>query len=178
MLSSEEAAAFLSTLEGGMKEVMRQANWDAVTGEPARRSSTEASEHSITRITLPEVAGRQVSQPLPSLSGIPTEAAFALPSSFSKDIFGSEAPEVDLHLQVHHGPPSVGGHVTRSDLVGMTISRARAASETPVKDLKEPFNLTIPIDTSGMSLSSRMLLAQQVLPCLPLRVVPVYGCLL
>jgi hypothetical protein len=162
MLSSAEAADFLSSLEGGMKEVMRQANWDAMKGEPARRSSTEASEHSIARITLNEVSGAKVSQLLPKLTGIQQEAAFDLPSSFSADVFGTETPEVDLHLQVHHGPPSVGGHVTRSALVGMTVSRARAQSETPVSNLTQPFNLTIPIDQSSMPLSSRMILAQQV----------------
>ena len=161
MLAPEEAAAFLSSLEGGMKEVMRQANWDAISGEPARKSASEASQHTISRTTLSDVSSRKVSQALPSLAGVNSEASFALPDSFSADVFGSESPEVDLHLQAHGGAPSVGGHVVRSALVGLTVSRARAADETPVNNLRQPFNLTIPIDTSSMSLSSRMLLAQQ-----------------
>ncbi len=161
MLSPEEAASFLSSLEGGMNEVMRQANWDAISGEPARKSASEASQHSISRTTLAEVSGTKIMQALPSLTGIASEASFALPRSFSSDVFGSESPEIDLHVQVHGGAPSVGVHVVRSALVGMTVSRAHAAGEIAVNNLTEPFNLTIPIDTSTMSLSSRMLLAQQ-----------------
>ena len=161
LLSSAEAAGFLSSLENGLKEVMRQAIWDAVAGEPPRTSSVEASEHQISRTTLDKVSGTQVSIPMPSLTGITSAAFFSLPATFSTDVFGIETPEVDIHLQVHGGAPSVGSHVVRSALVGMTVSRARSASATPVQNLQQGFNLTIPIDTVQMSMSSRMLLAQQ-----------------
>ena len=98
---------------------------------------------------------------MPSLTGITSAAFFSLPATFSTDVFGIETPEVDIHLQVHGGAPSVGSHVVRSALVGMTVSRARSASATPVQNLQQGFNLTIPIDTVQMSMSSRMLLAQQ-----------------
>jgi len=161
MLAPDEAAAFLSSLEGGMKEVMRQANWDAIDGEPARTSSSDASEHSISRSKLTRVSGTKVEQAVPSLVKTSQQASFTLPSSFAADIFGEEDPEVDIHLYAHGGAPSVGTHVARSPLIGMTVSRAQAAQETPVKELRHNFLLEIPIDTSGMTLSSRMLLAQQ-----------------
>jgi len=161
MLSPHEAATFLSSLESGMKEVMRQANWNAIDGEPARTSSSEASEHSISRSKLTRVSGTKVEQAVPSLVKTSRQASFTLPRSFAADVFGEEDPEVDIHLYAHGGAPSVGTMVARSPLIGMTVSRAQAAQETSVKDLSQNFLLEIPIDTSGMTLSSRMLLAQQ-----------------
>ena len=161
MLSAEEAATFLTSLEGGLKEVMRQANWDAIAGEPTRESSTDASEHSISRTTKAALDGSVLTQKLPALSKITTPATVTLPSTFSAEVFGAESPEIDIHLQAHKGAPSVGTHVVRSPLVGMTVSRARAADETRVQNLRNNLELSIPIDTLGMSLNARMLLAQQ-----------------
>ena len=161
MLSAAEAATFLSSLEGGLKEVMRQANWDAIAGEPARTSSTEASEHAISRTTLNVVSGTKITQAMPALSKLTAPASFSLPATFASDVFGADSPEVDIHLQAHGGAPSVGTHVIRSPLVGMTVSRKQAAEETSVKGLSQNFLLQIPIDASSMTLNARMLLAQQ-----------------
>ena len=144
-----------------MKEVMRQANWNAIEGEPARKSSTEASEHSISRTKLTKLSGTKVDQAVPALVKTSRSASITLPSTFAADVFGEEDPDVDIHIQVHGGAPSVGTHVARSPLVGMTVSRAQEAQETTVKDLKQSFEIEIPIDTSRMSKSARMLLAQQ-----------------
>ena len=162
MLSAAEAATFLTTLESGMKEVMRQANWDAIAEEPTRRSSTEASEHAISRTTLKSIAGTTLVQSMPALTKTAMPASIVVPKTLAADVFGNESPEVDIHLQAHKGAPNVGTHVIRSPLVGMTVSRARAAVETPVKNLTESFLLKIPIDTEGMSLNAKMLFAQQV----------------
>jgi cysteine-rich repeat protein len=161
MLSAAEAATFLSSLESGLKEVMRQANWDAVAGEPARVSSTEASEHAMSRTSLNVISGTSVTLAMPVLTKLRSRASFALPASFASDVFGTESPEVDIHLQAHGGAPSVGTHVIRSPLVGMTVSRKQAAMETPVTGLSQNFLLRIPIDGSSMPLNARMLLAQQ-----------------
>jgi cysteine-rich repeat protein len=161
MLSAAEAAAFLSSLESGLKEVMRQASWDAVAGEPARVSSTEASEHAMSRTSLNVISGSSVTLAMPALTKLRTIASFALPASFASDVFGTESPEVDIHLQAHGGAPSVGTHVIRSPLVGMTVSRKQAVMETPVTGLSQNFLLRIPIDGSSMPLNARMLLAQQ-----------------
>jgi len=161
MLSADEAAAFLTSLENGLKEVMRQTIYNAVVGEPTLTDNGESSTHAVSRTTLETVSGTQINQILPALSKISAPASFTLPPTFAADIFGGSNPEVDIHLQVHRGAPSVGTHVVRSPLVGMTVSLARAAVETPVKDLKQNFLLQIPVDTTGMSLWSRMLLAQQ-----------------
>ena len=84
-----------------------------------------------------KVSGTQVSIPMPSLTGITSAAFFSLPATFSTDVFGIETPEVDIHLQAHGGAPSVGSHVVRSALGGMTVSRARSASATPVQNLQQ-----------------------------------------
>ena len=144
-----------------MKEVMRHANWDAIFSEPARRSSSEASEHSISRTKLTIVSGTTVEQAVPALIRTSRLASFTIPSTFAADVVGEEDPDVDIHLQVHSGIPSFGTYVARSPLVGMTISRARAEQEMHVRDLTQNILIDMPIDTSRMTLSSRMLLAQQ-----------------
>ena len=78
------------------------------------------------------------------------------PSDFSKSVFGTENPEVDIHLQAHSGVSSVGDMIVRSPLVGMTVSRAKTATESLVKNLKQNFLIEIPIDTSVRSFDKHL----------------------
>jgi hypothetical protein len=58
--------------------------------------------------------------------------------------------------------------IVRSPLVGMTVSRAKAATETPVKNLKQNFLLEIPIDTSVRSFDKHIVFDKHVLSLLSL----------
>lgn len=163
MLSPEEAAAFLTSLEDVLKEVMRQVILDATVGDPAKISSTETSEHAITRTILAKWSSVVITNRVPVLAKTKAPIRMTFPSDFSKSVFGAENPEVDIHLQAHSGAPSVGDMIVRSPLVGMTVSRAKAATETPVKNLKQNFLLEIPIATSVRSFDKHIVFDKHVL---------------
>jgi len=173
------AADFMQSLEEGTKQVMRQAVWDAIANEGPRIVSLETAEHNINRIQAsslgPGAVYEKWSHPVPSMftntrrstsfhSGMigGTIASIQLPSTFITDIFGSDGnPVVDVHTQSHGYAPEAPGFITRSPLVGLTVSMEQSDIAILVNNLSNPILITIPVDTTSLSLVGRKIFAQQ-----------------
>jgi len=174
MMTAASRAEFVESLESGMKQVMLQAAWDAITGEGPRKVSSEAAEHSINRVSANQLQTGSMyeswSHPIPSMFGSgsarragPTGiAAIKLPNTFTQDLFGSQTPDLDIHTQAHGFAPDAPGFKLKSPLIGLTVSYAKATSAIPVKNLSRPILITIPVDTSDLRPKQRIIFAQQV----------------
>jgi cysteine-rich repeat protein len=168
LVSPGGAAEFMQSLEGGMKQVMRQAGYDAVMNEGPRMVSLDTAEHNVNRLQASSLrAGATYemwSHPIPAMfpTNVPgAAAAIRLPDTFNTDIFGTSNPIIDVHTQAHGYAPEVAGFTTRSPLVGLTVSREKSSEEIAVKNLSKPIYITIPVDTSKLTDTARMLFSQQ-----------------
>ena len=168
LVSPGGAAEFMQSLEGGMKQVMRQAGYDAVVNEGPRMVSLDTAEHNVNRLQASSLrAGATYemwSHPIPAMfpTNVPgAAAAIRLPDTFNTDIFGTSNPVIDVHTQAHGYAPEVEGFTTRSPLVGLTISREKSSEAIAVKNLSKPIYIMIPVDTSKLTDTARMLFSQQ-----------------
>ena len=168
LVSPVGGAEFMQSLEDGMKQVMRQAAYDAVVNEGPRMVSLDTAEHNVNRLQASSLrAGatyEKWSHPIPSMfpTNLPgAAAAIQLPDTFNADIFGDSNPVIDVHTQSHGYAPEAEGFTTRSPLVGLTVSREKSSEAITVKNLSKPIYITIPVDTSTLSDTARMLFAQQ-----------------
>lgn len=174
MMTSVSRVEFVQSLESGMKQVMRQAVFDAVTGEGPRQVSLDTAEHSVNRVSASQMKTGSTyeswSHPIPSMFGSGSTrragprgiAAIKLPDTFTTDLFGSQTPDLDVHTQAHGFAPDAPGFKLKSPLVGLTVSYAKAESAIPVRNLSKPILITIPVDTSDLNPKQRVIFSQQV----------------
>ena len=157
---------FMASLESGMKQVMSQAVLDAVTGEGPRQVSLETAEHNVNRVSANQLGTgatyEKWSHPVPAMFPTTRVAAIQLPDSFTTDLFGSDAPDVDIHTQSHGFAPDAVGFKLMSPMVGLTVSYAKSSTPIPVANLSKPILITIPVDTSDLNFAQRLIFAQQV----------------
>lgn len=168
LVSAVGGAEFMQSLEDGMKQVMRQAVWDAVVDEGPRMLSLDTAEHNVNRLSAsslkPGATYAKWSHPIPSMfeTTKPGDvAAIEIPDSFTTDLFGDANPIVDSHTQSHGYAPEAPGFTMRSPLVGLTVSHEKSTTPIAVKNLSKPIFITIPVDTSSLSDTARMIFAQQ-----------------
>jgi len=162
LLTPEQTADFVVSLESGMKEMMRKTALDFVPGEPAKKVSSQGSEHAISRAPVTSLNGAVLSHPLPKMFASTMMAKITVPDNFATEVFGdSEAPEVDIHVQTHGLAPNMPGWQLKSPMVGLTISRAQAVEEVKVQNISKPIIITIPVDLSDLNDIQRTLFSQQ-----------------
>ena len=162
MLTPAQASDFVTSLEAGMKEVVRKTALDFVPGEPPKKITSEGSEHVISRAASTTLNGAVMSQPLPSMFSSTMVASITTPDTFSDEVFGpGESPLVDIHVASHGLAPDMPGWSLKSPMVGLTVSRAQASSEVKVQNLSKPISIFIPVDLSGLNEVQLMLFPQQ-----------------
>ena len=162
MLTPTQAADFINSLESGMKAVLSKTILDFQIGEPAKKVSSDGSEHTISRATATILDGTNLSQPLPSLFDKSMVANIQIPNNFGSEVFpnATVAPTVDIHLQSHGLAPAMPGWKLISPMVGLTISLA-GGQEVKVTNLSRPIYITVPIDISSLNDIQKMLFTQQ-----------------
>jgi len=165
LLDPAQTNSFTNTLEARMFEVMKQAGWNAIAGEPSRTIQDEGNTFMVTRNTAQSMSGFSLSQPVPSMFSSFTGAAFTIPDSLAADLFGNQTdynPELDVQGQVSGYAPYVEGFTLRSPLVGLSIAVAQDPQPLQVTNLSKPVDIIIPVDVAGLTLRERMVFSQQV----------------
>jgi hypothetical protein len=168
VIDGTDGSTFMNNVLVGMQSVMMQAAIGKVAGESATTVAALGMISSINRLSLQSLVGASFFSSSPAASYLAQRASFHVPTSLSS-VFGSSSADInvqhiDLLVQTHSftTAPSASGSNIVSPLFGLTLSYADTGTEAVVKNLTEPFIITIPVELGNFNVVEKMLFTQQV----------------